>query len=146
MMILCLLTQLKITIMLKILKAVFSVLYSDPVILSIVGNKIFPDVVPDKDSSGKNIDYPLIVMHRSSLEPLETKGCNNCKQDIVSIELTCYATQYFQAVDLAQAVRDALICITGEVESINISKVMLVGADEGYTESVYYQQLMFNIK
>ena len=131
--------------MIKILKAIYSILYTDTEIQSIVGNRIFPNVVPDKDSNNENIDYPLIVMRRTELSPEYTK-CTDCKDDETVVELTIYANSYFQAVDLAEDVRSALEFYKGVVEDINISMIRLAGATEDYVESVYYQQLIFTIR
>jgi hypothetical protein len=128
--------------MLKILKAVNSILLNDTDIHNIVGDKIFPDVVPDKDASGVNIDYPLIIMRRVNIDIEYSKGCSTDAADVMVI---CYANSYFDAVDLADYVRTALDSYKGVVEGINIGDVRLVEAEEDYVD-VYYQQLLFEIR
>jgi len=129
--------------MIKILKAVYSILYNDTDVSNIVGNKIFPNVVPDKDSTAENIDYPLIVTRRTELL---TEYSKDCHSDSASVEIICYSVSYTDSVELAEKVRNALEYFTGTVEGILISRARLSGISEDYTDGIYYQQLLFDIK
>ena len=131
--------------MIKILKAVFNLLSNDTEIELLVDDKIFPDIVPDKDSTDVNIEYPLIVMRRSNISTEYTK-CPDCKEDTATVEILCYSTQYFEAVDIAEEVRSTLEFYKGTVEGIDITKTRLVGVTEDYTDGAYYQLLTFTIK
>jgi hypothetical protein len=130
--------------MIKILKAIYAILTDSTAITAIIGNKIFPNIVPDMDSSDVNIEYPLIILKRISLESSQTK-CKTQNNDKSTIEVLCYATSYEQAVDLAQEVRNTLEFYKGTIENINISNSRLSGINEDYADGAYYQQLTFNI-
>ena len=129
--------------MIDILKVIYSILINDPNITQYVGNKIFPVVVPDKDNSGENIDYPLLVMIRSSIEPEYSKGCVS---NISTVSIYCFSTQYYESVDMAIAVRDALEFYKGTVDGITISQCRLISASEDFTENAYSQLLTFEIR
>ena len=108
-----------------------------------VGDKIFPDIVPDKDIAGKNLNYPLIVMIRTAITPSYSKGCSS---DTATVEIICYANQYFEAVDMAELVRELLDGFSGDVDGTHISDIRLDNAIEGFNETAYFQQLTFNIR
>lgn len=131
--------------MIRILKSIYSILTGDATIQGLVGDKIFPDVVSDKDNANGNIDYPLIVMRRREINTEYTK-CKDCKTDEAVVEITCYSNSYFQAVDIADAVRNALEYFKGTVDNIKLSSAKLSGITEDFVENVYYQLLVFNIK
>ena len=128
--------------MIKILKAIYSILSNDNNVISVVSDKIFPDIVPDKDTTNENIDYPLIIMTRATVDPTNSK-CKNSNSDKATIEIICYSNSYNDAVDLAQYVRTALDFYKGTVESIRIDNIRLISMNEDYLENVYYQQLIF---
>jgi hypothetical protein len=129
--------------MIKILKAVYTLLRESPTVVGLVGDKIFPNVVSDKNDSSVNIDYPLIVTKRINIKPEYSKGC---KVDEGLVEIVCYANSYSQVIDIAEAVREKLEFYAGTVDGIVISTTRLVQADEDYVENVYYQRLTFSFK
>jgi len=129
--------------MIKILKAVYSILYNDTDVSDIVDNKIFPNIVPDKDAIAENIDYPLIVTRRAELT---TEYSKDCGTDQALVEVMCYSVSYTEVVDLADKVRKSLEYFTGTVDDILISRVRLSGISEDFTDGIYYQQLLFDIK
>ena len=129
--------------MLKILKAIYNILSNNPDITNIVGDKIFPDIVPDLDNTNDNIDYPLIIMKRTDYKPEYTKGCKILE---VEVEINCYSNSYFEVIDLAQYVIDSLELYKGEVEGIKINKSTIINISEEYNNDAYYQGIKFNIK
>ena len=130
--------------MIKVLKYVYAILESSTGITSIVGDKIFPDIVPDVDIDENQIDYPLIVTKRSAINPDNTKCVIN--NDTATVEIICYSISYLNVVDLAQEVRDKLDFYKGTVDGKKITHVRMNGITEGFTEGVYYQLLTFSIK
>ena len=129
--------------MIKILKAIHSILSNDAGVTAIVDTKIFPNIVPDKDSSGNTIEDPVLVMRRSEVSAEYSK---DCKTDDATVTVTCFAASYFQAVDLADAINTALEFYKGTVEGISISAIRLVSGTEDYVESSYFQQLVYSIR
>ena len=44
--------------MIKVIKGVYNILINDVNVTSYVGDRILPNVTPDVDGSGKEIEYP----------------------------------------------------------------------------------------
>ena len=130
--------------MIKILSAVYSLLQNNPEIQAILGDKIFPNIIPDKDDDDETISYPVIVLTRTSLKPTTTKG--DCSMDTATVEVLCYGESYFETLDLAQLVRETLDFFKGIVEDIDISNSRFNDIDEGFSTNVYYQRLIFTFK
>lgn len=131
--------------MIKIIAAIYGILTNDVLITDIVGDRIFPNVIPDKDGSGETIRYPVIVMTRTSLESVTTKGIE-CSSDQATVEVLCYSESYFEVIDIAEKVRGAIEFFKGEVGSVTIDKTRLVSIDEGFTQNVFFQRLIFSFK
>ena len=129
--------------MIDVLKVIYSLLMASTPVTDLVGDDIYPVIVPNKDDTGENIDYPLIVMRRT-LTPEPVKSCGNC--DIATVEVMCFSTRYYESIDLAQAVRDTLDKFRGNVDGIIISDIRLDSVTEDFSENAYYQQLSFEVK
>lgn len=130
--------------MIRILETITSILTQDTATSAIIGNKIFPNVAPDMGGSGTNVNYPLIVANRSSIDTVYAKGM--CKRSTATVEMVCYATKYSEVIDLAEAVVSALEFYKGTVGTQLISDIELASASELYTEPVYAQVLNFEIR
>ena len=128
--------------MFKIIKSIQTILQNDAEVVALVGDSIYPNIVPDKDAAGNNIDLPVIVLIRS-LTPVNVKLCNvfDTKLDVV-----IYSASYYEAVDIAEAVYNALNNYSGEVDGIQISKVLFSEGSEAYIQQAYMQRLAFSIK
>lgn len=131
--------------MIRILSAVFGLLYANPDIELVIQDKIFPNIVPDKDDKGETIKYPLIVINRAGLVPTYTKGID-CSADNATVEVICYGESYFQTLDLAQSVRETLEFVKGTVSGIKIDNARFSTIDEGFSQNVYFQRLVFTFK
>lgn len=133
--------------MIKILKPIYSILSNDVNIQALVGDKIFPDTIPDKDDAGIAIPNPVILIERTAIDMEYAKGC--AARSIASITVTCWADSYFQAADIIDAVNTALELYKGTVEGISIDSIKLESGTEGYVGKEggsYYQQLVYNIR
>ena len=130
--------------LLGILNYVNGTLEADTDVSDIVGNNIFPNIVPDFDGDGQ-VTFPLIVMDRQSVEPVYTKT-DGCRQDNVSVAVTCWSVSYEECVDLAEKVLTALEFQKGDVNGVVVDRCRLASADEGFEEVAYYQRLIFNFK
>ena len=130
--------------MIKILEYVRNNLSTDSAVTALVGNKIYPNVVPDMDVGRGQIMFPHIVMNRLAIDPTytKTKGCN---QDLAEVEVVVWAKDYKEGTTAIQAVRDSLEFSTGNV-GVTVSKCRLVGALEGFDDGNYWQKLVFNFK
>jgi hypothetical protein len=129
--------------MFKILKAIKQLLSDNIDVTYIVGNKIFPNVAPDKDNMGRPINYPMIVMRRTAMTPTPGKGCDISSTDV---EIICYATSYDEVIDLAERVYNALNGFSGEAAGMMIGKINFASADEAFVDVAYAQQLVFIVK
>lgn len=130
--------------MIKILQTIDSILTQDSNVSSIVQSKIFPNVAPDMGGSGSNVNYPLLVTNRASIDTQYAKGM--CYRRSATVEIICYAVSYSDVVNLAEAVVGALEFYKGTVGNQTITDVELVSASEVYVESVYSQILNFEIR
>jgi len=128
--------------MFKILKTIQTLLGSDSDVVNLVGDKIFPNVVPDKNNTGQNIDLPVVILNRT-LTPQSVKLCNVFN---VQLEVLIYSTNYSEAVDIAEAIYNALDKYSGEVDGIMLSKINFSDAGEGFVEGAYLQRLLFTIR
>ena len=129
--------------MFKILKAVKALLENSTDVTDIVGTKVFPNVAPDKDATGRNISYPLVIMRRAGMSPTLGKDCRIAE---TTVEVTAYSTSYDQAIDLAEKIYEALNGFSGEAEGIVISKINFASADEAFVEVAYVQAIQFIVK
>ena len=119
--------------MIDILKYIYSLLIADAELTAIVGDRIFPDIIPDQNESEQTISYPAIVIKRTAINREHSKGCYG---ETATVDITCYTTSYFEGIDIA----------------IVIDRIMterrhnMIAINEDFTMNAYYQQLAFNIK
>ena len=101
-------------------------------------NKIFP-VVTD------SAELPYIVYRRAEMEVTPQKS-GQPGADIVHIELLCFTARYSEGVELAEAVRSTLDCISAEHDGMSMRSCYLTASEESYQDDAYVQQLVFSIK
>lgn len=129
--------------MLNVGKAIYKILSDDATVSGLVGTSIFPNVVPDTDGTGQ-IRYPVIVFNRVGFETTTTKSCV-ANLDSALVEIECWSESYYEAVDIAIAIRTALESAKGTYNGVSIDRIRLVGAVEMY-EVPYLQKLTFTFK
>ena len=66
--------------------------------------------------------------------------------DTVTMEVFCYAAQYADSVELAEAVRAALDYSKGERAGLTMRSCTLVDSEELYEDDAFVQQLLFAVK
>jgi len=130
--------------MIKILSYVYSKLSDDEDVSSMVGDDIFPNVVPDTNGEDQ-VKFPHIVMTRLTVDTTYTKT-EGCKTDEATVEVLCWHTSYYEIIDLADYVRSALEFSKGEVGDITVTSSHFVSITEGFTDVAYYQRLIFTFK
>jgi hypothetical protein len=112
-----------------------TVLTSDETVMGIV-TKVFP-VATDEAK------LPYVMYRRAHMEQVPTKGIG---ADTVGIEVTCYAEQYTQSVELAEAVRAALDGKQASIDGLSMRSCHLTDSEEAWEDDAYVQQLIFTIK
>jgi hypothetical protein len=112
-----------------------AVLTSDETVMGIV-TKVFP-VATDEAK------LPYVMYRRAHMEQVPTKGIG---ADTVGIEVTCYAEQYTQSVELAEAVRAALDGKQASIDGLSMRSCHLTDSEEAWEDDAYVQQLIFTIK
>jgi len=131
--------------MIKILKYVYNALSTDVDVSAVVGDDIFPVVVPDSNDSDTQVKFPHIVMQRTSIEPTHTKN-PECRKDDAVVEVTIWDTSYGRGVDIADLVVEALDNKGGVYEDIVVDRARFQGAAEGFEGVAYYQSLTFSFR
>lgn len=100
--------------------------------------KIYPVVI-------SSAELPYIVYRRVEMEVNPTKA-GQPGADTLQFEILCYTAKYGDSVELAEAVRGALDCVSAEQGGLNMRGCYLCGGGEGFENDAYYQQLIFNVK
>lgn len=115
---------------------IHAVLVEDPTVAALT-TKVFPIVVDQAK-------LPYIVYRRTQLEQAPNK--NHGGADTIGIEIICYAEQYLESVELAEAVRAALDGKQAEIDGLAMRSCYLVDSEEGWQDDAFMQQLVFNVK
>ena len=131
------------TKLLNIIKAVNTILDGDAALEAYVGNKIYPVAIPGVSENDTEIDFPCIVMTRTSIAPTEIK---NCDQDVVVVQIDIYDPSYQTTIEIAEIVRDIMEIGKGDINGVQINTIRMSGASEAVTASAYAQTLIFDIK
>lgn len=101
-------------------------------------NKIFP-VVTDR------ADLPYILYRRTALDQTPTKTMA-AKADGAQLEVLCFTEKYGEGVELAEAVRQTLDGVQGELNGLRMRSCTLTDYEEAWQDDAYVQQLVFTVK
>ena len=104
-------------------------------------NKVYP-VATDK------AELPYILYRRASMEQNPQKT-GNPGADTVQMEVICFAADYDDCLELAEAVRGALDNkrdMQTDDETLTMRSCLLVDSEEAWQGDAYVQQLIFNVK
>lgn len=112
------------------------ILIEDPEVMA-RAKKVFPVV---EDSA----ELPYIVYRRTQFEQDPTKQFRGA--EAVTIEVLCYAADYTEGVELAEAVRAALDYAKGESDGLVMRSCYLSDSEEAWQDDAYVQQLIFRIQ
>jgi hypothetical protein len=119
--------------MIDVLEYIYSLLIADTELTDIVQDRIYPDIIPDKNEQEKTIPYPAIVIKRTSITREYAKGCYG---ETATVDITCYSVSYFEGVEMAK--------IIDRIMTEN--KHNMIAITEDFTMNAYYQQLAYTIK
>lgn len=104
-------------------------------------NKVYP-VATDK------AELPYILYRRAALEQTAQKT-GQPGVDTVQLEVICFAADYDDCLELAEAVRGALDNRRGmqsNDDTLALSSCQLVDSEEAWQDDAYVQQLIFSVK
>lgn len=66
--------------------------------------------------------------------------------DTIDMEVICYAANYAESVELAEAVRHALDLATHTSGELRLRSCVISDADEGYADDAFAERMIFKIK
>ena len=100
---------------------IYNILVNDAAVIAIVGSgnasRIFPLMIPQKS------DLPAVIYLMTSTQPFPTKtGVSSASH--YNFDLVCVAEKYDDAIALADAVRAALDCKSGEAGGITFQHII----------------------
>ena len=82
-------------------KAIYSILFNDVDVKTLVSTRIFPNVAPQTTT------FPFIIYDVTGIQPNDTKdGASTL--DTNDVMISCYSETYSQASDLAKKIRVAM--------------------------------------
>lgn len=108
-------------------KAIFNILSNDSNVTNIVSGRIYPT------RAFNNAALPYVVYSQISNEPQNEKG-RAATVDIATYQVSCFAKDYSQAVDLADAVRKALEKQSGTFNGVDVEDIVVEGSNEVFDE------------
>lgn len=123
-----------------IASAIYSILSNDSNITSVVGTRIYPDVLP------MGVDQPAIIYNLSDSGFLETK--TEAAQTNHELQILIGNAVYDQVNSLSKTIRTALFRKTGTFENVKIQRFTYMGAEEkGWNEDLqlHMKELKFEI-
>lgn len=123
--------------MITIGKAIYSILSSNVTVSGYVGTKIFPVIIPAETQ------LPTIIYERSAVSDYTRDQLNGY---INTIDITVISDNYTEAINIADAVYNALKSYKGLVLGINIVDVRIDSIAEIYAEESYMQKLSFTVR
>ena len=117
--------------------AVYAMLTEDEKVAA-MATKVFP-VVTDK------AELPYIAYRRAAFDQNPVKA-GMPGADTVRMEVACYAANYAQGVEMAEAARKALEGGARTVGGLRIRSCMLTDAAEEWQDDAYVQRLVFDLR
>lgn len=122
--------------MIKLNKAIYTLLSGSTSLVALVGTNIFPVIIPE------NTVMPCLVYDRT-FSVQYTKDYN--VGSISTVNITILADSYSEAITIADLVDTRLCNYQGTVDDINIVSIRLVNGDENFQEDCFIQQLQYEI-
>lgn len=116
-----------------------AVLLDDPGVSALVSN-IYPIVQVSEEAL-----LPYVSYRRAELEAFPQKS-GQPGADTVQVEINCFAEKYAESVEIAEAVRAALDCVSAEHGGMTMRGCYMSASQEDYQDGAFIQQLIFNIK
>lgn len=106
-------------------KYIQQVLRGDSALTSIVGERIYPLVVPDGVD-----ELPVVIYRRESIDNEPNKDGYGTER--VTVTLTAIGNSYEDSVLAAEAISDALNNRSGMIDDLEIMDCKMEGANEEY--------------
>jgi Protein of unknown function (DUF3168) len=124
--------------MIKIGKAIYSLISGDSTISGYVNTKIFPMVAPEETQ------LPLIIYERSgTIDPHTKDGTGICTAEVV---VTVVSSDYESCINIAQAVNDVLTSAKGIYGENHIFEIILKEVKESISLNAFLQHLTYECK
>ena len=126
-------------------KAIYSILFNDVDVKTLVSTRIFPNVAPQTTT------FPFIIYDVTGIQPNDTKdGASTL--DTNDVMISCYSETYSQASDLAKKIRIAMDRInegtySGEqIQSSQFQSYNDIFEDTSGDAGIYRKALDFEIR
>ena len=126
-------------------KAIYSILFNDVDVKTLVSTRIFPNVAPQTTT------FPFIIYDVTGIQPNDTKdGASTL--DTNDVMISCYSETYSQASDLAKKIRIAMDRInegtySGEqIQSSQFQSYNDIFDDTSGDAGIYRKALDFEIR
>lgn len=123
-------------------KLIYSRLSTDGDILSYVGSKIYPDIVP------QNVQYPFVVYTIVNSLPVDFKdGQSNLEE--ITLQVDVYTQNYDDTQILSNLIRNRLDRFVGIVEGVEVQSIKYMSATSQVFNaelSVYWMSIDFMVK
>lgn len=113
-------------------KEIYNILSSDTEVNRLVGEKIYPLIIPE------GTKLPCIVYQRNYSNTYSKDGLANSESNV---DITIISLDYDEASEISIAVFNALNMKTND--TIKISR--LISGDEVYAEGAYIQNMVFYV-
>lgn len=89
-------------------------------------------------------NFPFVVYFRTALDPEYTK--DGWARDKIKLQITVVSKFYDEACEIAQIIRELLEWKTYRDENIFIKDIILLSADEDFSENSFIQDLLFELE
>ena len=120
--------------------AINYLLKSSTALIALVGSKIYPMAIEEKDP------LPAVIYRISSSIPTYVQ--NEAIEEVSTVEVLSFAMSYLNALNISKEVRTALEFKTGIVQGISIKQIRIekIEEDFDFDSNVFYSKITFTIK
>jgi hypothetical protein len=120
-------------------KVIYGRLSTEPTVIGIVGQKIYPDLTP------QDVQYPFCVYTIVNSTPVDYKdGQSNLEE--VQFQVDCYTQSYDSTQELANNIRNSLDRFVGTVNGVEVQTIKYMSSDSQVynpTLNVYWMSVDF---
>ena len=120
-------------------KVIYGRLSTEPTVIAIVGQKIYPDLTP------QDVQYPFCVYTIVNSTPVDYKdGQSNLEE--VQFQVDCYTQSYDSTQELANNIRNSLDRFVGTVNGVEVQTIKYMSSDSQVynpTLNVYWMSVDF---
>lgn len=123
---------------LQVGKVIYDILSNDESVKQRVDKKIFPLIAENGTT------FPFIIYKRTSIIPYTSKD-RFIHQENATVDVLIASDKYFDSIEIADIVKDALQGKKGEFSGIEVKDINLEDAQEDFTDDTFIQNLTFKI-